>query len=406
MRRLIAVIATCSVACGGERGASNQPVVRDSAGIRIVENTGPVWTDDTRWRLSPEPVLTIGAPEAAPEYQMFRVRRIVRLGDGKIVVANAGTQEIRWYDAAGRHWRTAGSQGSGPGQFTGLNWISKLPGDSIIAWDDGLLRLSVFSPDADFVRVFGFDTRNVSGMERPAFVPPALGDGSLLVVGRVLNLQNLAEGPLIVPLILYRYASDGALLDSLDTFHGWESQVVIRRSEQVVQMAISNRPFAHSTTLTASPDRYFVGTPHAFEIAVHEPDGRLIALLRLLRSVEPVTEADIGTYQRLALENIEEENARRDRQRQLDEIEYPPTKPAFGSVLLTDANDNLWVSEFVIDPNEPGRWLVFDRDLALLGELTMPSRFLPYHIDRNTVLGVWRDEFDVEYVHGYELIKP
>jgi len=35
-----------------------------------------------------------------------------------------------------------------------------------------------------------------------------------------------------------------------------------------------------------------------------------------------------------------------------------------------------------------------------------PARFTPRYVDDDMVLGVWRDEVDVEYVRGYELIKP
>ena len=43
-----------------------------------------------------------------------------------------------------------------------------------------------------------------------------------------------------------------------------------------------------------------------------------------------------------------------------------------------------------------GRWL---------GAVTMPGRFRPYQIGDTGILGVLRDELDVERVRLYELIK-
>ena len=36
----------------------------------------------------------------------------------------------------------------------------------------------------------------------------------------------------------------------------------------------------------------------------------------------------------------------------------------------------------------------------------MPARFEPRHIGSDYVLGVWRNDDDVEHVMMYELVKP
>ena len=66
-------------ACGGAGPGGAEPVVRDSAGVRIVENPDVARSPDegTLWELTEEPVLVIGALEAAPEYQFNRVRGVI-----------------------------------------------------------------------------------------------------------------------------------------------------------------------------------------------------------------------------------------------------------------------------------------------------------------------------------------
>ena len=208
MKEYAAFAAVLLAACSGERTATNVPIVRDSAGVRIVENTGPAWSEATRWRLSDESVLTIGAPEAETEYQLFGVRGLVRLLDGRIVLPNTGSQEIRWYDAQGVHVRSVGGEGEGPGEFTGLGWLGVLPGDSIIAYDARQRRLSLFDPSGVFVRSSLVEVGRWPAMQYPVF-SAVLSDGSILATGRLVDRQDMAEGPLLVPMAVYRYDQDG-----------------------------------------------------------------------------------------------------------------------------------------------------------------------------------------------------
>src|SRR5690606_16795253 len=107
-------------ACGAGERAATDIAVRDSAGIALGEDTAAVWPEGGGWHLSPEPLVEIGVLDGAPEDQLFRVVGARRLGDGRIVVANSGTHELRFYDAQGRHLRSVGREGEGPGEFRGL----------------------------------------------------------------------------------------------------------------------------------------------------------------------------------------------------------------------------------------------------------------------------------------------
>ena len=51
-------------------------------------------------------------------------------------------------------------------------------------------------------------------------------------------------------------------------------------------------------------------------------------------------------------------------------------------------------------------WSVFDVEGFFLGRVTMPHEFSPLDIGPDYVLGLWRDEDDVEHVRMYELIEP
>lgn len=393
-------------ACGGEGAGGREPVVRDSAGVRIVGNPDVAPSPDggALWTLSDEPVLLIGALEAAPEYQFNRVRGVVRLSDGRIVVADAGSSELRWYDPTGAHLVTAGRQGEGPGEFVALGGVALLRDDSVLAYDDGLRRFSVFDSAGQFVRVSSLEVEGQAGMDHPIF-GGAMGDGTVVMVGRVLQLQGMKEGPILSPMTVWRYAPDGALLDSLGTFHGWEATVTISAQGQHVAMQIRDRPFGRNTSVAPLPDGFAVGTPLSYEYEVRSPAGALRQIVRLDRANAPVTTGDIEAYADARVEDLEDPNAIRARRQELSELTYPETMPAFGYPFVADRSGNVWVPDFMADEGVR-TWTVFDPEGRRMGIVRTPAELRVLDIGADWLLGVWQDELDVEYVREYGLTTP
>ena len=407
MRRAWVTIAVAGIAawaCGGGGAAGAAPVVRDSAGVRIVENPDAAPDGGTLVTLTDEPVLLIGALEAAPEYQFNRVRGVVRLSDGRIVVADGGSSELRWYDPSGVHLTSAGRQGEGPGEFAGLGGVALLPGDSVVAYDNALRRFTVFDGAGGFVGVNALDAEGFPGMNYPVFVG-TMGDGTVLMLGRVLQIEGMKEGPIVSPMTVGRYAPDGTLLDSLGTYYGWEAWVAISQQGQRMAMRIQNRPFGRSTSVAPLADGFAVGTPLTWEYEVRGPHGALRQIVRLDRPNAPVTADDIEAFQESQLEDLEDANAIRTRRDELSELTYPETMPAFGSPIFADRSGSVWVPDFMA--REGVRtWTVFDPVGRRVGTVRTPADLQVFAIGADWLLGVWQDELDVEYVREYGLVRP
>lgn len=109
--------------------------MRDSAGIRIIENPRPADGSRLPWRIGREPSVSIGEFDGDDPYILHEANDAVMLPDRRVVVANTGTDEIRLYDAEGNHQITWGGSGGGPGEFEALVGIAPWPGDSILAWE-------------------------------------------------------------------------------------------------------------------------------------------------------------------------------------------------------------------------------------------------------------------------------
>jgi hypothetical protein len=388
----------CLSACGEGAGASAGPVTRDSAGIRIVENAAPVWKKGQEWRLSAEPTLEIGMAEGAPEYLLSRVSSALRRADGGIVVANGGSNEIRFYDASGRHLRSVGREGEGPGEFRSLGWIQRMPGDSLLAYDFQNRRLSVFDPAGEFVR--SFQTEPLAENQFPQ-VSGLLPDGSLLVqAGRVYGPGGVKDGLSRPPATFLHFSATGAVLDSIAVLPGSEAFVKTQDRGFTVMSPLFGRSPVH----VVSGDRVILGGNDAYELAVYTPQGELKRLIRKRQAPRPVTDAAFEALKQKRLEGMDAEWRPR-LEPMIEAMPRPATMP-FYSNALADDEGNLWVQEFQAPDDSVPTWTVFDPEGRMLGPVVLPDRFRPTHIGRDFVLGVRFDELDVERVELFTLQRP
>lgn len=106
-----------------------------------------------RWQVSAEPAVAIGVAEGEAPYELHRASGALRTSDGRIVVANSGSAELRIFDSAGAYLRTIGRRGSGPGEYRGTLSVYPLDGDSLVVHDGGNERFTVLDPDGSYVRV-------------------------------------------------------------------------------------------------------------------------------------------------------------------------------------------------------------------------------------------------------------
>ena len=80
------LICLSYLACWSDSGELRQDAAqstRDSAGIRIVENTGHGWPRGHGWRLSDQPLIDIGGSSEDPDHQLYQVEDVARLSDGR-----------------------------------------------------------------------------------------------------------------------------------------------------------------------------------------------------------------------------------------------------------------------------------------------------------------------------------
>jgi hypothetical protein len=394
--------------CGGapDTGASAAgPLVRDSAGIRIVENRPAERRGGPGWRLADRPLFDLGGLEGPAETQFFEIGDGTLLSDGGFVLAGYGSYDLRRFAADGRHLWTAGREGDGPGEFEGLTSVTAGPGDTLLAYDFRQRRISRWDPDGGFL-----DSRQLADAEGPGFpfVETLLPDGRAVYTWRTFALDGLPpEGEIRRDTLEVRVAVPGeSEATRIGRFPGPET-LIMRQSEtaQGMRLISGSPPFARSTHVAATSDAIWVGDGAEPVVRRFGFDGALQAIVRLPVATRPVDEAMVRRGLAAQLESAEDEEERDLARQRWEELPVPEALPFF-EALETDATGNLWVRAFQAPGDEKRTWHVISPDGTWLGSLDVPDRYGPLAIGRDAMLARYADELDVEHVQLREILRP
>ncbi len=387
---LLALLAGCAGADGGAGYT-----VRDSAGVTIVENTHGSWSDAQAWHVAAEPLVDIGELEGEEPYQLFQVRGAVRLSEGQIVVANGGSNELRYFDGRGRYLKSAGRKGGGPGEFEGLGAPLPVGGDSVAVYDWNLRRISLWDPDGNFVRSFGIQFTGGS----PVAIGP-LGDGSWLFTKGFVFRPSEISTVVRDTAAYFRFDQQGELIDSIGRFPSWE--FFVQGSAQAAWA--TSLPFGRGVAAAVAPAGFYHGITDRYEILRYAASGELERVIRKDHQPVPVRDADFAHYKAERLEDANSDNWRRRLERMFAEVPVPSTMPAF-QTFEVDVLGYLWVAEYERPGADAQRWSVFDAEGRLLGTVETPPGLAVHQIGADFLLASWQDDLGVEHVRLYNLTR-
>lgn len=389
------VLLVAVVGCSGSEGERSASAVRDSAGIRIVENSAAAPPET--WAVADTPLADIGAASGDSLQQLFRVQDAVRLSNGRIAVANAGTGEIRFYDAGGRHVETAGGQGQGPGEFQRLGLLCRLPGDTLLAWDRLSRRVSVFGPDGAFHRSFALEH---PGERTLVGLAGCFGDGTLITsASRIVSpgQVDMEPGRKRGAETFVRFSSSGLFTDTVARIPGDASYLwALRGGKELVSILI---PFDRRTYEAVGSSGFHVAFSHRYEVDVYGPDGMLRTIIRARGTPHEVSENDREMFLKQRLSGIGDENRRREWRQRYGEVPLPDRMPLVAA-LAVDRSGHVWVRRYQppTSAGAPDSWWVFCPDGRLVATVELPDGFELYDIGRNWLLGKREDDVDVEHV--------
>jgi hypothetical protein len=399
-RFLLSLVVASACSTGADAG-SRRTTVRDSAGIAIVENTSP---DDsaanTWWRLG-QASLDIGGPDASEEYAVYRVVGIARTTDGRIVVANAGSADVRYYDASGTWLKTTGRQGSGPGEFRNPYLLERGAADTVYVADGQNSRIAILSPDGSFVR-------DIPEMGPAPRVLGRFDDGTWLSAANIRlgtdDLASISNKLMRSDMALVRYDENLVARDTMLTLPGAEQVINVGSTNgRITSIEIHRPAFAKVPVELPCGNEICAGTQDGPEIQVYGQDGALHHIIRTGRAPVPVTDAQLDAAFERNLEQMPEQARNQARAAGRGDQPHGEFVPPYG-LMIIDRSGRYWLSDYDDPLDTPGRWTVYAADGAVLARIQLPEQFRPYDIGEDWILGREPDELDVEHVKLYPIL--
>jgi hypothetical protein len=371
------------------------------AGLPTTESSPPF----PAWSLDSVPVVRIGAVDGPPEYQLTRVVFAGRLSDGRFVVVDNGSSELRWFGPDGDFQSRAGGRGEGPGEFLSVVSAAVTPQDSVVLYDFRNQRLTLIGPEG----VLG---RTVRLELHPSMSLVPLGNGRVVIAEEppTLNLGG-AE---------YNYARDsirimvtGGTSQPLDTvMHraGREAATWVGYTDgRPTGTRQFGLPFSHPTLVGAVSEQVVLVESGRTGLTFFDEDGEAVRGALRTDVDPPPLSADlrqeyVNHAVRSAIDRgVPEQPVRAGAEGLLDVIPDGQRVSPFDRMLTDAVSARIWLRDHVFEWNAGGaqHWTVHDSLGDVLGRVTTPPGLEVMQVGPDLVVGVERDELGVEYVVAY-----
>ena len=351
------------------------------------------------WRLSQTPTLSIGTLDGPSPTQLSRVYGALRLADGRMIVGNSESGELRFFDARGAFVRTAGRRGAGPGEFDGSSLVPRLFDTSqLLVEDAGNRRVNVFGVDGRFLRTFRMEPPASEGSANIAAV------AGRELVGFTLRNARLQGAPGTRLDATYAYA----MFDTLGRPQRALFEAAGRARLVHTYQLITHYPFIPFSTdalVAAAGDRVYLLRNDAPEIEVWSTSGQRVTTFRWT-----ATRTDVRLIW-ARFKQAELATMTRERDKLLYghfyDMDLPlPQYVPVASQLRVAPDGALWVERYRLPWDERRLWDVLSPVGKFLGTVEMPGRFDVYQVGADFVMGRLRDEDGLEQVHVYGLRRP
>ena len=381
---------TCACSDGSDGGRYS---VRDSAGIRVIENRVPAWRAGGAWRIDPNPSLDLGGPRSPPELHFQQLSDFGELRNGNFAAADITTREVYFFSAAGEILAVNGGEGQGPGEFDAL-WGLAVLGERVFAYEPHSARLTVYDSAGGFLEA--------TTLEQPEDTPPlytyslvGTTEGQLVLSPRMFTPSPSGSVSIYrdsAPNLLFR--PDGRFQGDVAEPSGVDMFVSVQGASSV--------PFTVVSLIAATGDRILMSHGKDFEVRAFRGTGPPFQIFRRSYSRRPVTEDDLQQAFANHLQMAGASSARDPRfegfRRMMESAPLPEEMPSIGRLLVDDLG-YAWCQHFRPTDEAIGTvWSIFSAQGDWLGELQMPVGFRPGLIGSDYLLGVYTDSLDVHHV--------
>ena len=340
-----------SDAATGWTGTMDTP----ASGTIAVHNAGtPHWSPEDTWQVVER--LRIGSDTDSEAILFGHIRSFDVDAEGRVYVLDGQAQEIHIFDADGTLIRTAGTQGTGPGEFERAGAVDISPNGEIWVMEMAKGRLTALDSDGMYLRM---EYVNSTGWD---YLPYP---GGMDRVGRYNGavLANIGEDR---DLALARFDASFAPLDTVAIPENpveYDYYELLTEDGASISAAI---PYQGSFQWRFSLDgNFWTLYTRTYELAEVTPGGKVLRTIGMEFEPIPVT--------------TKEREEARDRLQwftrqggKVDMSRIPNTRPVVTGFFVDDIG-SLWVQRVALESDDEGRLFdVFDADGRFLGGLRLP----------------------------------
>lgn len=379
---------TLLLACSPDAQPAPPTLTTDSAGTLITTTDATGRDAGAICSLAEAPETRIASPSSG-EWTLFQVEDLDRMEDGHLVVVNRGSRQLLMFGRDGEFVRSVGREGEGPGEFVDPVELGFV-GDSIVVWDWGSGRLVLFGPDGSH----GRSVRLQPPVVNPTGYTGMLGEQGIAVANHDVPSFHRELTPQFLQVL--RYAWNGVLLDTLVTLPYGE----LGRDPETRRLS---RPLFESRGVFSTHDGLlYTSDGETPEVRVRRGQ-RLERILRWDPGDLSVREEDVEAYKAAQLEGAGDRAPAV--RRRLDGL---PVKDAFPAVreIQIDPQEGIWIRTFARPGATANEWLGFAETGGFICSLSVPRSLKVFRFDDGAVVGVHRDEMDIESVDVWPFAFP
>lgn len=328
-----------------------------------------------------QPLYRTGGMGGAHDFQLIMDGTFMT--GGRVAVADANAHQVVVLRADGSVERIVGGPGQGPGEFRWIASVHHLGGDTLLVEDDGNARMSIFH-EGRLVRSYPAREFSVSQ-----------GLLAMGVAGRDLIMRSDAY---IVADFPGEWMQAHVVRHRVDS-QVWDTLTAYDRARRMPAAGVPN-PLGPSgrTGLTKGAVLLSRGDRPQVEVLDLATGARRI--VRWQEAPRPVTDQlwdESAAFHRARATRAGRSEAEIERSLRTMRGQIQGPAPYVERV-VGDDEGRIWASDAAGDYRHFPRYRVFARDGTWLGWARMPPRFHILAIAEGHILGVFRDEWDVESV--------
>ncbi|MBL0172717.1 MAG: hypothetical protein IPP90_18815 [Gemmatimonadaceae bacterium] len=336
---LLAIGATASIA------HAQAPKSRDSAGVRIVENSARA-TARVLYTLGPVARFDVGGLEQNPDMEFNPNQGYLRgawlSNQGLAVIDEV---RVHVFDSKGKRLTIAGRKGKGPEEFTYITSICRTRCDTLVVNDANSRRVAVLTGAGSAVRTFPQDS-----LGSPPF-SGCFDDGTV-----VLNKSLNSAPGMPATMRLTRVRVDGTPVNRIGDFDAGTFDMVTQSAPTVV----------------VSGQRMYWGDPRTSEVRVFSATGKLLSIVRSADVGAAISSSEVEQRFRSTIPRNTPESEvtkRLDRMRSLPHATHWPTYRD----IQVDPAGQLWIQDYATTYPSADGWTLFDAKGTLVGRLVIPA---------------------------------